>query len=151
MRNLMFKSLIMGMTIAFAGATAAQADTVTQLSSSVFSASQNHYDLVLFYSPKASVPLTVNNILVGGVTGDGVSQTLNSCGTPVKQGDTVVAHTINPGGFCFLRAFPTGNAVFGQVVLSDSTPDTTNINNNVRTSLEVRDASDNTLIHAEAH
>ncbi len=151
MRNLITKSLIPAITIAFAGATAAQAGTVTQLSSSVYSNSQNHYDLVIFYSPKASVPLTVNTILVGDVTGNGVGQNLNNCGTPVKQGDTVVAHTINPGGYCFLRAFPTGNGVFGEAVLSDSTADATNINNNVRTSLEVRDASDNTLIHAEVH
>src|SRR5690349_21714667 len=80
------------------GATAAQAATAQEMSSLAFwGANGDHADLVLEYGPAGVGQLKVTKILVADANGAGVSQQLNSCGTPIKSGDTVVAHALNPG------------------------------------------------------
>jgi hypothetical protein len=138
--------------LAFAGTGAAQAAKVIQESSMIYSAPADHLDLVLHYSSEAKIPLTINGLFVEDVTGAGVSQQQeNSCGTPIKSGDTVVGYVMQPGGYCFVRAFPNGDGLAGKAELNDSTANANNINKFVRTSIEARDVNNNTLVHVEVH
>jgi hypothetical protein len=108
---------------------------------------------VLQYAPNGTGKLTISTFLVAAVGGAGVQQQLNSCGTPIKHGDTIVAHALNPGDFCFLRALHAGvtGSVYGRVVLSDTNKNLQNISTAVRVSLETRDGNDNVLTHVEVH
>ena len=73
------------------GATGARAATAQAMSSPVFwGANGNHADLVLEYGLGGVGPLRVSKFLVADLNGGGVTQQLNSCGTPIKSGDTVV-------------------------------------------------------------
>ena len=145
MRSFITKSLV-ATTVAF-GATAAHASPlVIQESSSVYSASESYFDLVLHYSSEATVPLTIQNLLVEDISGAGVSQLTESCPGFNKA---TMTYTLQPGQYCWVRAYPTGAGVAGKAELSDSTRSAANINSFVRTSLEVRDANNNTLVHEE--
>jgi hypothetical protein len=151
MRHFIAKS-VAAVAVAFAASTAAQAATVVQESSEIYSASATHYDLVLHYSSEATLPLTIHGLFVIDVTGAGVSQQpMNSCGAPIKSGDTIVGYTMQPGGYCFVRAFPTGNGLAGKAELADATANANNINKFVRTGIEARNANDDTLVHVEVH
>ncbi len=146
MRSFIAKSLVAA-TVAMAGATAAHASPlVVQESSSAYSASESYFDLVLHYSSEATVPLTIQHLLVEDVSGANVSQVTESC--PGFNKNTLT-YTLQPGQYCWVRAYPTGAGVAGKAELSDSTRSAANINNFVRTSLEVRDANNNTLVHEE--
>ena len=132
------------------GTTAAHAATAQEMSSLVFwGANGDHADLVLEYGPSGVGQLKVTKFLVADANGAGVSQQLNSCGTPIKSGDTVTAHALNPGQYCFLRASRTPASVFGLSAVSDGTANAQNITKAVRVSLEIRDANENVLTHVE--
>ena len=142
-----------GLALVFSAPVARAASTQLMSSPVFWSANGDHADLVLQYAPNGTGTLTISTFLVAAVGGAGVQEQLNFCGTPVKQGDTIVAHAISPGQFCFLRALHAGvtNSVYGRVVVSDTTGKLQNINMAVRVSLETRDANDNVLTHVEVH
>ena len=147
MRNIIAKSLIAA-TFGLGAAGAAQAASVVQESSPAFTVGIDHIDIVLHYSSDATVSLTVQNLLVEDITGTGVSQIVESCPGFNKSNNT---YALSPGKYCWVRAFPTGHSLAGKAELSDGTANANNINKFVRTSLELRDAHDDTLVHVEVH
>jgi hypothetical protein len=147
MRNVIAKSFVAA-AVTFSVAGAAQAAAVVQESSSAYQPNTSYIDIVLHYSSEATVPLTVQNLLVEDVTGAGVGQQTQSCPGFNKAVNT---YTLQPGQFCWVRAFPTGDGLAGKAELSDSTANANNINKFVRTSMELRDGNNNTILHVELH
>jgi hypothetical protein len=130
-------------------AAAAQAAPVYQISSPVFWSSTGAYaDLVLRYDPRASATLTVNQFYAVDLFGQNVSTQLESCGAPVKTGDSVTAHALSPGQICWVRVYRTNDAIVGRAALTVSGGAATT-NQFVRASVETRDANNNVLTHVE--
>jgi hypothetical protein len=111
----------------------------------------HHADLVLRYDPHATVPLVVNTIYVLDAGGYNLAQSLESCGTAIKSGDSVTSYQLQPGQYCFVRAFRGSqqDEIVGKVIVSDATKGNANIQQFVHPSLEIRDGSDNVLTHVE--
>lgn len=144
-------SAIVASLAGFTG-SAAFAGQLQQTSSSVWwSAAGDHADLVVAYDSRATVPLTVKVAYVLDAGGYGVSQVSETCGTGVKTGDAITSYTLRPGQYCWIRAFRGSqqDEIVGKAILGDATASNTNIQQFVRSSLEVRDGSDNVLTHVE--
>ncbi len=108
--------------------------------------------LAVMYDSDAKQKLIINTVYIGDVYNDPLNQTLDNCGTPIKQGDNVVGYSLAPGQHCFLQSTRQYNvSLYGEVVMSDTAKNTTNIATHVRAMLEVRDANNNVLTHAEMH
>jgi hypothetical protein len=109
-------------------------------------------DFQFFYDTQATGPLTITVPFVADITGNNVSQTyMNGCGTPIRQNEVIVGYTMNPGTWCWIRAFRTADAVEGLVTVQDTTKTTVNISQHVRGSLDIGDSSGNVLTHAQLH
>ncbi len=146
-RGLMMAALAAAAVLCTQVADAAQ---VQQTSSATFwGQAGDHADLVLHYDGAAQVTLSVLVPLVIDAGGNGVSQQLMSCGTPVKTGDTVTSYSLSPGQYRFLRAYRSPNEIVGKFIVRDNTPNASNIVSFARSSLEVRDVSENVLTHVE--
>ncbi len=76
---------------------------------------------------------------------------IQSCGSPVKSGDTVVAYQLLPGQICWFRGMRSGASTVGRATVQDGTANGANIATFVRASYETRDVNDNVLQHVELH
>jgi hypothetical protein len=131
---------------------AAHSATVVQNSSPTFWGSTgDHADLVIYYDANATGAINVTKFYIsqlGGLQVDQLQQGCHLC-TPIYSGNTQIGNKLQPGGYVFVRGFKTNNSVTGTATIADATGNTNNINAHVRTSLEIRNHSDDVLTHSE--
>jgi hypothetical protein len=134
---------IVGAMLLGIGTAHAAASTTYLISSPVWSRDgQDHANLDVWLDPDATVAISVIPTIIGG-SGTVLPANTISCGTPGGQGDYVIA----PGGSCHMSVSLRGDLATAKLRII--TANLAEVKLFVRAGVDVRDAGENSLIHAE--